>query len=403
MESFSDKLKSLGFKTAVNLPAPRGKSYKTLEEEIKGREIRNSLGECVLREDLFPFGYLHGNVEFQRKYGLTELLKLARFENLESSIDRFIFLDTETSGLSGGTGTFAFLVGIGRFVDSGFQLHQLIIRDPLEEPAMLLALQNAIDDSDIFVTYNGKSFDLPILINRFRINKQPVNFQTNQHLDLLHVARKIWKDQLPSCGLKEMEREILRFTRTDEDIPGWMIPEIYFEYIRSKDPERISNVIYHNAIDIVSLAALFLHTGILVQKESGDVCISPKELLAIGKAYSSIGKISEAESTYTQFIELFPEDNHIYEVHYLLGLLYKKQNVWEECLPYWTSAAEAGTLEACIELAKYFEHKVRDFDSASLWAGKAKVIADRAQVSGDVIFDIDHRMKRIKEKAGKNV
>jgi uncharacterized protein len=268
---------------------------------------------------------------------------------------------------------------------------------------MLLSLQNSIRDSDIFVTYNGKSFDLPILLNRFRINKQPANIHENLHLDLLHVARRIWKNQLPSCGLKDLERDILFFPRTDEDIPGWMIPEIFFEYLRSNDPERISNVIYHNAIDIVSLAALFLHTGKLIQGSPDEIHQLPDDLYAIGKAYTSIGKNFEAIKTYTQFQKLYPNDLRMNEVNLNLGMLHKKSNNWESCLPYWTSAAEAGTLEACIELAKYYEHRTGNFQLASSWALKAKSIAEQDRATSDVLLAIDHRIERIKGKAGRNV
>jgi hypothetical protein len=170
-----------------------------------------------------------------------------------------LFIDTETSGLSGGAGTFAFLIGIGRFKEDGFLLEQLIIRDPSEEMAMLLHLADMIKPDTIFVSFNGKSFDIPLVQNRLVLNKLPVFLRDLAHVDILHISRKLWRKTLPSCTLKDLEVAILGFPRSSEDVPGWMIPDIYFEYLRTNDPAWLSDVIYHNAQDIVSLAALMIH------------------------------------------------------------------------------------------------------------------------------------------------
>ncbi len=403
MESFSDKLKNLGFKPAVSVPNSNKKHRITLEEKIGGCVVSNSLGEFVLKEENYPTGYRHGNVIFRDQCDSDALQRIARLSRAVTSLEQYVFLDTETSGLSGGTGTFAFLVGIGQFRKTGFLLQQFIIRDPLEEGAMLLNLANSIHDTDVFVTYNGKSFDLPILLNRYRLNRLPVDFKANDHLDLLHVARKIWKNQLPACGLKDMERDVIKFTRTDEDIPGWLIPDIYFDYLRSNDPEKISNVVYHNAIDVVSLAALFLHTSCLINQNNEHGDMTAGDLIALGKAYADIGEIQKAINIYAKLRDLFPTDTLSCEVSLRMGSLYKKLEDLDSSLVNWTMAAEQGKLEACIELSKYFEHKIRDFKQALTWAIKAEIIAYDIKTDKRLSDSIRHRIERIERKAGKNV
>src|SRR5690606_29266065 len=131
--------------------------------------------------------------------------------------------DTETTGLMGGTGTYAFLVGIGFRSDEGFRLVQFFMRDPSLERALLAALQQWLNTFDVVVTFNGKTFDLPLLNNRYTMNGLPSPLSRFEHVDVLHLARKLWRDRLPSRALGDLEKEIVRFFRTGEDIPGWVI------------------------------------------------------------------------------------------------------------------------------------------------------------------------------------
>ena len=243
MDSMDDRLKSLGFKKAVSIPHYVAQEKVSLETAVGGRNMQNSMGEFVLKETLYPLNYQHGVVTFVEQVTTETINRTAKIRNESHSLEKLLFIDTETSGLSGGAGTFAFLVGYGRFTAEGFLLSQLVIRDPGEEPAMLLHLINQIGGDDIFVSFNGKSFDIPLLQNRLVINRLSRNLREIQHLDMLHISRKLWKHSLDSCALKDLESAILKFERTSEDVPGWMIPDIYFAYLRTGNPGELKEVV----------------------------------------------------------------------------------------------------------------------------------------------------------------
>jgi uncharacterized protein YprB with RNaseH-like and TPR domain len=178
---------------------------------------------------------------------------------------RALYLDTETTGLAGGTGTVAFLVGLARFEDESFCLEQLVVPQLGSETPVLARLAQRIAAASCIVTYNGKSFDWPLLRTRFVLARLPVP-ALPPHVDLLHVCRRLWKKRLASVRLVDMEREVLRFERED-DLPGSEIPARYFEFLRGGSPERLSPVLEHNQNDIIALAALL---GALTQQYEGD-------------------------------------------------------------------------------------------------------------------------------------
>ena len=138
------------------------------------------------------------------------------------------------------------------------------MRDPGQEAALLAALDQWLAEFDVIVTFNGKSFDVPLLNSRFLMNGITTPFERYEHVDVLQIARKLWRDRLPSRALGELEKEIIHFYRTGDDIPGWMIPQVYFDYLRSGDARPLAGVFYHNVIDILTLAALFGHIGAML-------------------------------------------------------------------------------------------------------------------------------------------
>ena len=173
--------------------------------------------------------------------------------------ERWAFLDTETTGLAGGSGTYAFLIGVGRITANGFHLRQFFMRDYDEEPSLLAALADYLNEFDVLITFNGKSYDQPLLETRFRMSRYRPPFDRMQHLDLLFGSRRIWNLRFDSCRLVELERQILGVERQG-DLPGEMIPYVYFDYLRNREAFRVVPILHHNAIDILTLACL---TGIV--------------------------------------------------------------------------------------------------------------------------------------------
>lgn len=186
---------------------------------------------------------------------LATLLRDPALHDLD--VSRALYLDTETTGLAGGTGTVAFLVGLARFDGDSFCLEQLIVPELGGERPVLARLAERIAAASCVVTFNGKSFDWPLLRNRFVLARLPIP-ELPAHIDLLHISRSLWKSRMPSLRLVELERAIMRFERID-DLPGSEIPARYFEYLRGAGSERLAPVLEHNQNDVIALAALLGH------------------------------------------------------------------------------------------------------------------------------------------------
>jgi uncharacterized protein YprB with RNaseH-like and TPR domain len=185
-------------------------------------------------------------------------------QNFQNALDpaRWLFLDTETTGLAGGTGTYAFLVGLAWWDAGGLQIEQFCMRDLDEEHSLLLALSERIQERPVLVTFNGKTFDWPLLETRYRMTRTISAATLAAHLDLLHPARQLWRPRLGSVRLKDLEshvlggdERVLGWTRTD-DIDSSQIPQMYFDYLRGGHPEPLAGVFRHNQMDLRGLAAL---------------------------------------------------------------------------------------------------------------------------------------------------
>ncbi len=379
MTSLSDRLKALGMVQASKVKSPEPIAYPHFSDVIDGQEVNNSLGSCFITEQIYPWNYQHGKVTFLEMKGISTIADAAKAGQVKGeSIAKLLFLDTETTGLAGGTGTFAFLVGLGYFTEVGFHLIQYICRDPQEEPAMLLEISNLVEKFSGLVTFNGKTFDIPLLNTRYILNKLPQPFINFSHLDLLYLSRKLWRNRLQSRALQDLEQEILEIPRTNEEIPGWMIPEIYFEFLRNGNPEPIKGVLYHNGMDIVSLAALFLYLSDSFESTSLSKSFHPIDYFSMGMLYKEIGMIDLAEKI---FCDCYEQDNLTTELRitlfHHLGDLYKRQGKMEKALQVWTKSANDEDIDSIIEIAKYYEHAVNDYDMALSWTEKAVTYLDK--------------------------
>jgi uncharacterized protein YprB with RNaseH-like and TPR domain len=199
----------------------------------------------------------------ERPGTLPSLVCDASYSDLDLS--RALYLDTETTGLAGGTGTVAFLVGLARFEDQALCVEQLVVPQLGAETPVLARLAERLATASCLVTYNGKSFDWPLLRTRFVLSRLPVP-PLPPHIDLLHVCRRLWKQRLPSVRLVDMEREVLRYERED-DLPGSEIPARYFEFLRGGSPDRLCAVLEHNQNDLIALAALL---GAVMDQYAGE-------------------------------------------------------------------------------------------------------------------------------------
>jgi uncharacterized protein YprB with RNaseH-like and TPR domain len=220
-----------------------------------------------------------------------------RFLTLDRSVQEFdlrktLFFDIETTGTAGGTGTYAFLVGFGYVEEGYFQIRQFFLHDLAEEAAFLQGIVDFVQDFDSLVTYNGKCFDTQILKNRYLMHRRDDPLQGKQHIDMLFVARRLWKRKFVECDLVNLERCVLQFFR-ENDIPGHLIPAAYANYLRYASTHLIQEVLHHNQLDILSLAVLTAK-ACLLQQTSNEA--SPEE-------HFSLGLLSERNKEYRLAID----------------------------------------------------------------------------------------------------
>lgn len=404
-ESLSDKLKALGVQVgSKNLePRPKARLSYAIEAVLPGEVVQTPYGEVYRIESWYESSYQHGNICLKPDLDLRTLVQWGKVPHLaDSRMGGFLFLDTETTGLGTGAGTFAFLVGIGHLAENGFHLIQLMMRDPREEPALLYLLNQHLSEFQALVTYNGKSFDVPLLTSRHIINGFTPPFPGLDHIDLLPLARRLWRNRLPSRALGDLEWQICGVVRTQEEVPGWMIPQIYFDYLSSGDARPLAGVIYHNAVDILSLAALFQHTSGLLSDPLHFTEPESLDLIAIARLYEELGQYEDAVNLYEFSLQLGMPEPFFIQTLDRFATLYRRHGEWEKTLRLWQKAVEHNQLSACVELAKYYEHQQRDPSLALQWAQRAFDLID-ATVNGlasrrELKKELRHRIERLERK-----
>ena len=240
------------------LPRP---AFHYIEEWLTGSEIETEFGRHFETEKLYEHHRRHGSADIGALADLPHDLldTISSGQVPAASPEEWAFLDTETTGLAGGTGTCAFLVGVGRITREGFHVRQFFMRDYGEEASLLDALTRHLAPFRVLITYNGRAFDQPLLETRYRLNRARPPFSRLEHLDLLYGARRLWKLRFESCRLVDLENQVLGVERHG-DLPGALIPYVYFEYLRTRQAARMLPVFQHNATDILTLACL---TGIV--------------------------------------------------------------------------------------------------------------------------------------------
>lgn len=225
--------------------------------DLEGREVETALGRHWEIERLWPAQHRHGTADVGALVELAPELLSVLSDDPDWAVppEKWAFIDTETTGLAGGSGTLAFLIGGGAIGPNGFELRQWFIREHGEEPSALAAFAGWLARFDVLITYNGRAFDVPLLETRYRLSRMKPPFERLRHIDLLYGARRLWRLALESCRLMDLETKILGVERVG-DVGGAFIPALYFEFLRTGNVRPLLPVISHNAIDILSLACL---------------------------------------------------------------------------------------------------------------------------------------------------
>lgn len=404
MPSLSDRLKSLGVKIgAHDLPSPQAERIFSIESVLEGKVIPTHLGETFAVESRYSSGYAQGSVPIKVTpplHGIADWIQEDRLRQISST--EIAFLDTETTGLSGGTGTYAFLIGVGRFDGDDFHLAQFFMRDPVEESGQLAALEEFLAPCSTLVTFNGKAFDIPLLVTRYMTHGWRPPFVEHVHIDLLHLARRLWRARLPSRTLSSLEYNILGALRTEEDVPGWMIPQMYFDYLRTGDARPLKSVFYHNAMDVLSLAALLNHTSGLLADPFNAQLDHAEDIYSIARLHEDEGNLSAAIQLYQQGLEgQLPEETYL-EALQRLARLYKRQGNFDAAIPLWEMAAQHKHIDSHVELAKYYEHLLRDYETAIVWTQRAIEIIHEPEFNlfeqRNWLAEMERRLNRLYRK-----
>jgi uncharacterized protein YprB with RNaseH-like and TPR domain len=404
MASLSDKLKSLGVKVgAHDLPPPKPRNPYAVENILPGRFIQTPGGDAYVIEEIYPPEYVHGHTRLHLESPLNVVADWAGHPEISRCPpERFAYLDIETTGLSGGTGTYAFLIGVGRFEGAGFRLVQFFMRDPAEEPAQLLALEEFLAPCETLVTFNGKSFDVPILNTRYITQGWRSPLADISQVDLLHISRRLWRERLPSRTLGNIETFILGARRTQEDVPGWMIPDIFFTYLRDGDARPLKGIFYHNAQDVLALAALLNHIARLVEDPLEAPGVLDVELMGAARLFEDLGRQEDACRIYQRCLEYDLPDHLLGETVQRLSYLLKRRGEYDLAIRLWQQAAERQHIYAHVELAKYYEHTARDFEEAARWTRLALESAAAPGIPAitrqEWLRELEHRLERLLRK-----
>lgn len=353
---------------------------------------------CLVREVRYPLTTKHG------KYLLSDFLLAANLWN-ETNVDHplsikgfspadLFFFDTETTGLGGGVGNTIFLLGHARFMDDHVLLKQHLLPKPGSEVPLYSSFLNEVDYTTL-VTYNGKAFDWPQVKTRHTLVRDHVpKLPSFGHFDLFHAARRLWKHKLDRLKLAIVEKEVLDLERKD-DVPGFLAPILYFDFVERQDPDGIMGVLTHNEIDILSLITLYTH--ITFQLLGVDETQSARERFEIGRWFSYIGE-------HRASVEIFKEvaageEWEAFEAKWQLSLQLKKQKNFQECVDIWQSLSvlednKWGILSN-IELAKWFEHKQKDKILALKYAEQAFRLVQKYKLSEEEIIKRIARLKNV--------
>jgi uncharacterized protein YprB with RNaseH-like and TPR domain len=343
----------------------------------------------------------HGQVDLKN---FPEISPVSlRFLTLDRSLEEFnlqntLFFDIETTGTAGGTGTYAFLVGFG-YVEKGyFQIRQFFLHDLAEESAFLHAISDFVQKYDCLVTYNGKCFDTQILKNRYLMHRRDDPLEGKQHVDMLFVARRLWKRKHTECDLINLERCVLQFFR-ENDIPGHLIPTAYTNYLRYASTNLIQEVLHHNQLDILSLAVLTARACML-QEAPHEA--SPEEHFSLGLLYE---RHKEYRQAIEHLIQALQTDSTKFKDQALMAIARNLRRVKDVERMQWLlseTGEQVSDGDLCRKLCILCEHDMKDPELAMrLVEGQIKhheKFRGLSQRYSDAIMPWYHRKKRLERK-----
>jgi uncharacterized protein YprB with RNaseH-like and TPR domain len=370
-----------------------------LKTLIQGEEVENSQGKFFLSHDLLQGSYRHGSRHLRTASDLDmkSLSLLANHENMRHfDYTDGLFLDTETTGLAGGTGTLPFLIGMGWFERETFTIRQIFVRDFTEERASLTFFLDLLKTKRFLVTFNGKAFDVGLLSTRLIMNRLNNPLPDIPHLDLLHSSRRLLGHRIDNSRLATIEEVILGLRR-EGDLPGKEIPQRYFDWLRFRDARIMLDVFQHNRLDVLSMVVLTIHLTEMLNTHHNDDFIEPYDLIAASRLLIDRGNILEAQ----RILESLMSSDNVNiarESRKILSLIYKRSDLLDHAIKIWEMmiADDMADIFATEELAKWYEHRNHDFKKAFHLVNQA--LGQSRNMTSSERESLNHRLKRLQIK-----
>ncbi|KAB2338278.1 hypothetical protein F7731_01555 [Cytobacillus depressus] len=356
---------------------------------------------CLIREKEFPIGQKHGIYTFSQFYQAVEAWNSSNMHHPLSAAghqpEQFFFFDTETTGLGGGTGNTIFILGHASIAGDKVRLKQHILPHPGAEVPLYKSFLDSVNYKTM-ATYNGKSFDWPQVKTRHTLIRDQVpKLPPFGHFDLYHASRRLWKHKLERLKLSIVEKKVLGVERKD-DLPGFLAPMIYFDFIDTKNPEGMLAVLKHNETDILSLISLYTHLSFqILGIDKGQ---SAREIYEVGRWFSQLGEASSAKKAFTSISHGKTID--ALQAKHALAYEYKKQKNWTEASKAWREVVSHNNfelkIEACIELAKIYEHRTKNIVEALEFTKMAELYYEEKLHSSVKYDEILIRLQRLNRK-----
>ncbi len=389
-------------------------NLEPVKNRLNGTIINDGPYSILKVECSYPLVHTHGDAALEDVISIDPGLLRVLLPVLPRSaclpLNNLIFFDLETTGLSGGAGTYVFMAGFLKVEHEKIKTVQYFLNNLSSEKLFLMKIRDCLEPGSVLVSYNGKSFDYNILKNRFILNGMELADRAPTHLDLLYTTRRMWKGLYPDFSLRTVEKWALKFERAG-DIPGYMVPDIYFQYLRGRDvTEDLCGVFTHNRNDIVSLAAVLLKQLSIVR-----YCMRFDRLKGI-KNPGRFNPVSLSDMLINcdyheeakNLLKSYTDDT---EVLKRLGLLYKRQKLHRDALVFFKLLTEktedlSEYSFACIEMAKLYEHRLKDIEKAIFYTQKVRgrvhrqdyFYPDRARVFPENMEHIEKRLDRLRKK-----
>jgi uncharacterized protein YprB with RNaseH-like and TPR domain len=385
-----------------------------LTRQEKPKESQTPAFEALPRE---PLQYLENSYALDVRYGKIklsagleisgEILSCLSQDNAFKGIDlsTALFIDLETTGLSGGTGVVPFNIGMGYYRDDKFYVGQYFLGELAEEERMIQELGQFFKDMGFqsVVTYNGKSFDIPLLETRFILYRQPFLLSELPHLDFLFPARRLWSHKYESCRLFHLALKVVQADRS-EDIPSAEIPWRYFQYIHTGNYDLIEPILYHNQEDILSLLGVVV-IGANIFSEDPELCMGDAmDFYGAGKVMANAGDVEKSVQFFQKALDGKLTDEVSLETKKRLSAHFKKHQEWDKAVPVWeeitsTEIVTPAQLFSFRELAMYFEHRLKNFEEAKRIAEEGFVLS--TGISTYYERDFSYRLERLRRKIKK--